>query len=65
MATRGQRRKALRVAYASKSTTSAAKSMPPRLLREAYSIRQAGDPTIASYCADPLSDVDPRMGFST
>lgn len=35
------------------------------MLREAWSIRKAQDVTIASYCADPLSDADPQHGFAT
>ena len=65
MATRGERRKRLRDACESKHTTSALRSMPPRLLLEAYSIRKKDDPTVASYCAEPHSEVDPLIGFAT
>ena len=67
--TRGERRKRsrkkLRDAHHSLNTTSCARSMPPRILLEAYSIRHPGDSTIASYCADPFSEVDSRIRFET
>ena len=62
--TRGERRKKARIASPSKGTTSAARSMPPRLLREAYSVRPQGDATIASYCEDPLG-VDDGAGCAS
>jgi len=68
MATRGERRKkqrALRKSRGSLGSTSCARSMPPRLLLEAYSVRRPNDPTVASYCADPFSESDPQIGFGT
>ncbi|MEI9951640.1 MAG: hypothetical protein WDO74_22335 [Pseudomonadota bacterium] len=65
MATRGERRRKLRLASESKGTTSALSSSTPRLLREAYSVRKPNDPTVSSYCADPFSEVDPSIRFAT
>ena len=56
----------MRKARGPNGVSSCTASTTPRFLREAYSIRPvAGDATIASYCADPLSEVDPRLGFSS
>ena len=63
MSSGAKRQRRLRQAQASKGWSGGGSA--PKELREAWSIRKPNDPTIANYCADPLSDAEPEHGSTT
>ena len=65
MSSRAKRQRRLRQARSPSGASGSHQSSTPRLLVEAWSQRPSGDPTIAHYCADPLSDIESGVQFKS